>query len=375
MSRVRWREIADDLLARIDRGEYQIGGRLPTSSQLALQTGVSLVTAHKALEELQRVGAVTRGGRRGTIVAKRERRKTGRIAFIVDQIDFALNFPRPELLAAVHEGLGTEYNLVICDSKASVHREIELLNRMADESDGILCWPTGDEAAAATINNLVARGTPLVLLDRIPVDVNADVVLTDSVSATRQAAEFLIQRGHRRIGLITFDKPQVSTVVERCGMFESIMAEHGIASPDLVRKLPESLEVQDRAHFSQVLDDALFALLNGPSPATAILCVQDLLGVAVLRYAANADLRIPEDFEIVTFNDWPPHWLGRPWQAHRIAVQPSDMGRVAINRLLAQIRGEAGELRPHHIPTVFTPADLLVDSVGDPRLDRPSEVS
>jgi len=374
MSRVRWREIAEDLLAKIDKGEYQVGSRLPTSSQLAEQRGVSLVTAHKVLEELQRVGAVTRAGRRGTTVVQREKRKTGRIALIVDQVDFAQNFPRPELLAAIHGGLGTDYNLLICDSKASVHREIELLNRMAEEADGILCWPTGDDAATPTIAHLVANGTPLVLLDRIPNGLQADVVLTDSASATRQAAEFLIQRGHRRIGLLTFDKPKVSTVLERCGTFETIMVEYGIASPDLVRRLPASLEVEDRAHFSQVFDDALFALLHGPSPATAILCVQDLLGVAVLKYADNADLKIPEDLEIVTFNDWPPHWLGRPWQAHRIAVQPSDMGKAAIGRLLAQINGQAGELGPHHIPTVFTPADSLVGSAYDLRLDRPLEV-
>jgi LacI family transcriptional regulator, galactose operon repressor len=374
MSRVRWRDIADDMLARIEGGEFPVGSRLPTSSQLAKQSGVSLVTAHKVLEELQRVGIVTRAGRRGTTVADRQKKKTGRIALIFDQIDFALNFPRPELLDAIHAGLGENYNLVICDAKASVHREIELLNQMAQESDGILCWPTGNELAAPAIAGLVARGTPLVLLDRIPGNVAADVVLTDSVSATRQAAEYLIGRGHRRIGLLTFDKPQLSTVLERCGTFEGIMAEHGITSPDLVRRLPASLEVEDRAHFAQVFDDALFALLHGPSPATAVFCVQDLLGAAVLRYAEASELRIPEDLEIVTFNDWPAHWLRRPWDAHRIAVQPRDMGKAAISRLLAQISGEAGDLGPHHIPTVFVPADSIVGAGYDLHLDRPLEI-
>ncbi len=374
MSKARWREIADELLEKIEGGLYQTGSRLPTSSQLAEQSGVSLVTAHRALEELQRAGIVNRAGRRGTTVAKREKKRTGRIALIVDQIDFAQNFPRPELMAGIHAGLGTDYSLDICDSKASVDREIELLNRMAGDSDGILCWPTGDDATVDTIKTLVSKGTPLVLLDRVPGDVQADAVLTDSVSATRQAAEFLIHRGHRRVGLLTFDKPKVSTVVERCGTFEEIMREHEILSPELVRKFPASLEVQDRDHFAQVFNDALFTLLNGPSPATAVLCVQDLLGVAVLKYAEDAGLRIPDDLEIVTFNDWPPHWLGRPWQAHRIAVQPGDMGQAAISRLLAQIDGEAGELKAHHIPTVFIPADSLVASAFDLRLDRPQEV-
>ena len=260
----RWREISNALLSKIEEGFYKPGHRLPTSTQLAQENGVSTLTAHKALEELQRMGLVERAGRRGTTVTGRARQSTRRIAFIVDQIDFAQNFPRPELLAGIHAGLGDDYSLVICDSKSSPEREVEFLNQMAEEADGILCWPTGDDKASPVLSRLVSRRRPLVLLDRVPEGVSADAVLTDSVPATRQAAEFLIQKGHRRVGLLTFDKPEVSTVVERCGAFEQIMDEHGILAPELVRRFPSSLEVKDRAHFSQVVHDALFTLLNGP---------------------------------------------------------------------------------------------------------------
>jgi DNA-binding LacI/PurR family transcriptional regulator len=245
---------------------------------------------------------------------------------------------------------------------------------MAEESDGILCWPTGDEGSSEVLSTLVSRKKPLVLLDRVPDGVYADAVLTDSVPATRQAAEFLIARGHERVGLLTFDKPELSTVVERCGTFEKIMDEHGILAPELVRRFPASLEVKDRAHFSQVVHDALFTLLNMPNPATAVLCVQDLLGAEVLKYGEEEGLRIPDDLELVTFNDWPSHWLRRPWQAHRIAVQPGDMGSMAIERLMSQINGEAVELGVHHIPTLFIPGDSLVTSVFDLNIDRPQEV-
>jgi DNA-binding LacI/PurR family transcriptional regulator len=374
MASARWREISNELRSEIEEGRYKPGDRLPTSSELARLTGVSLLTAHKALDELHRTGLVARAGRRGTTVRERSRPSTGRIAFIVDQIDFAQNFPRPELLAGIHAGLGENYNLVICDSKASVEREVELLEQMAEEADGILCWPTGDHQASPALSRLVSRKTPLVLLDRVPEGVHADAVLTDSVPATRQAAEFLIERGHKRVALLTFDKPEISTVVERCGTFEKIMEEHGILAPELVRRFPASLEVKDRSHFSQVVHDALFTLLNRPDPATAVLCVQDLLGAEVLKFGEEEGVRIPDDFELVTFNDWPPSWLRKPWQAHRIAVRPSDMGKMAIDRLLAQIDGQAGELGVHHIPTVFVPGDSLVTSIFDLHLDRPQEV-
>lgn len=372
MATARWREISDDLLGKIRDGFYNPGDRLPTSAEIAKAAGVSLLTAHKAMEELQRTGVVSRAGRRGTTVSKRV--STQRIALIVDQIDFAQNFPQPDLLAGIHAGLGEEYDLVICDAKASVGREIELLNRMADQVDGILCWPIGDDHSSPTLSQLVSRRKPLVLLDRVPVGVEADAILTDSVPATTQALEFLIARGHERIALLTFDKPEVSTVSERCGTFERVLRAHGLFASDLVRKFPASLEVKDRAHFAQAVHDALFRLLSRPNPITAVLCVQDLLGVEVLKFGEEEGVRIPDDLELVTFNDWPLNWLQKPWQAHRIAVHPRDMGAMAIQRLLAQINGNAGELGAHHVPTMFIPADSLVPATFDLHLDRPQEV-
>jgi DNA-binding LacI/PurR family transcriptional regulator len=369
----RWRDLVDGFLEQIEEGVYRKGDRLPTSQELSKQAGVSTVTAHKALEELQRMGLVSRAGRRGTIVTGRARQVRNRIALIVDQIDFAQNFPRPELLAGIHSGLG-DMNLTICDSKASAQREVDLLHRMSEEADGILCWPTGDERASEVLNRLVQKGFPLVLLDRIPEGVQAPSVLTDSVQATRSAAEFLIRKGHKRVALLTFDKPEISTVLERCGTFERILDEHGILDPKLVRRFPPSLEVKDRAHFSQVLRDALFTLLHRPNPVTAVFCVQDLLGAEVLKFGDEDGIRIPDDLEVVTFNDWPAAWLRKPWQAHRIAVRPMDMGRSAIASIHAQINGEPPVTMPIYIPTQFLPSDSLVTSIFDIHLDRPQEV-
>jgi DNA-binding LacI/PurR family transcriptional regulator len=359
MSTSRWREITDEVRSDIERGRYRAGDRLPSSDALAEIHNVSRLTAHKALEELQREGLVTRNGRNGTVVTNRERPKTGRIAFVVDQIDHFQNFPQPRLLAGIHSGLGND-SLVLCDSKASTDREIDLLWKVAKETDGILCWPTDDSKAGEVMNELKARGVPLVLLDRIPENAQVPAVIADSVTPTRQSLEFLIGRGRERIALLTFDKPHASTVVERCGMFEAILREHDLFAPELVRRFPTSLEISDRAYLDQAVHDALFTLLNGPSPATAVFCVQDLLGYAVLASAEKMELKMPDDLEVVTFNDWPPHWLHHPWEAHRISIQPDEMGRAAIANLRDQMAGLAGGGQAIRIPAVFIDADRLL---------------
>lgn len=361
----RWRAIAEGYRAEIESGRLAPGAQLPSSEAIAERTGVSRLTAHKAVEELQRLGLVVRDGRRGTRVLPRRRPTTRRIALILDQVDYEHGFPRPELLAGVHEGLGTDYELVLCDAKANPAREIDLIRRMADETDGILCWPSDKSEAATALNEVVARGVPLVLLDRVPRGAEAHAVVGDGGDATRQAVEFLLARGHRRIGLLTFDKPGVSTVVERCETFETVLAERDCAASDLIRRLPSSLEVSERDHLESAVGDALFRLVRSPQSATAVFCVQDLLGYAVLEAAADMDLAIPGDVEVVTFNDWPPSWLRRPWQAHRIAFQPGEMGRAAIGLLRSQIEGTAGAPSVQRIPAKLVPAEGVLATFPD----------
>lgn len=358
MAKSRWHGIAERLRIEIESGRLAAGERLPTSDTLAATEGVSRLTAHRALEELQRLGLVKRDGRRGTIVTGRGKPSTRRIALVMDQIDFLYQFPRPELLGGIHEGLD-DFSLVICDAKASVEREIELLRAMADETDGILCWPTGDPRTTETFNELVDRGIPLVLLDRLPDGAIAEAVVSDSVGATRRAMEYLFGRGHERIALFTFSKPDVSTVVERTATFESMMAERGVPTTSLVRRFASSLEVAERELFPQAVADAMHAIVRNEQPATAILCVQDMVGMAVLDCAAEMGLAIPDDVEIATFNDWPPMWLHRPWQAHRIAFQPEEMGRVAIRRLRNQMEGVANGPQVHHIEAKFLAAAAI----------------
>jgi len=372
MKEALWREITEKYRAEIESGRMAAGERVPTSTALAEICGVSRLTAHKALDELQRLGLVTRDGRRGTVVTHRKPPTTGRIALILDQVDHAQNFPRPELLGGIHSGLGEDFSLLICDSKAKVGREIELLRKMAEECDGILCWPTGDHQTSAVLNELANRGIPLVLLDRIPEGVKANAVVSDSVDSTRHALEFLIERGHRRIAVFTFDKAEVSTVVERVGTYEAIMAAHGLAAPELIRRFPVALEVNERGLFRQSVYDSLFTVVRSPDPATAILCVQDLFGVAALECAAEMGLSLPQDLEIATFNDWPPNWLRRPWDAHRIAFQPDEMGRVAIASLRVQIEGTVREPQIHLIPAKFIPAASSLAPAIDtnPRLTK-----
>jgi DNA-binding LacI/PurR family transcriptional regulator len=228
---------------------------------------------------------------------------------------------------------------VLCDAKADTEREATLLRRMAKECDGILCWPMDDSTAGPVMNEILGLGTPIVQLDRVAEGSETPSVVVESTRSTKEATNFLIDRGHKNIGLLTFNKPHVSTIVERCAAFESTLAERGLDAPNLVRRFPAEIELAERPFLDQVICDALFALTHGPNAITAVFCAQDLIGSAVLETLGQLDLPDPENFDIVIFNDWPTEWLFKPWNSHRILVNPNEMGRKAVAILRDLIGG------------------------------------
>ena len=363
----RWRQIAERYVADIHGGRLGPGDRLPSDAALAEITGVSRVTAHKALAELHRLGLVTRDGRRGTIVSSKAEQSTGRIALVLDQVALHRDFPRADLLGGLHEGLGQSHSLLWCDSMLDADRESDFLQRMPKETDGIICWPTGHSQSTAALNDLPKRNVPLVLIDRIPKDVHAHAVISDSASAAREALKFLVDRGHRRIALLAFDKPHVSAAVERVRAYNDFMVEHDLPTAGIDRRFPAALEFDPSGWFNQAVHDTIFTLVKSPEPITAILCAQDMFCAAALSAVDRIGLAIPDDLEIASFNDWPLQLLGRPWQVHRIHTQAAEIGRTAAKILRSQIAGEWTVPAVHRIPAIFVPADAGISQLSPDR--------
>ena len=66
--RLSYRQIADDLAARIAAGEYPPGGKLPSYSELAAMYSCSITTAQSALRVLRERGLTYSEPGRGTYV-------------------------------------------------------------------------------------------------------------------------------------------------------------------------------------------------------------------------------------------------------------------------------------------------------------------
>jgi DNA-binding GntR family transcriptional regulator len=64
-------QVADDIAARVARGEFSVGSRLPSEAELAEHYAVAKMTVRRALEVLRERGIVrTLHGRGSVVVSK-----------------------------------------------------------------------------------------------------------------------------------------------------------------------------------------------------------------------------------------------------------------------------------------------------------------
>jgi DNA-binding GntR family transcriptional regulator len=84
---IRYREIADDLRARVDAGEFGAGRLLPSEADLSAHYGASRVTIRRALEQLRDEGRLdARQGFGWFVASDRIRQSLGRLATLEDQL-------------------------------------------------------------------------------------------------------------------------------------------------------------------------------------------------------------------------------------------------------------------------------------------------
>ncbi|MDO5603036.1 MAG: LacI family DNA-binding transcriptional regulator [Oscillospiraceae bacterium] len=159
---------------------------------------------------------------------------------------------------------------------------------------------------------------------------NLSLVGIDDQEAGRLAGEYLLNKGHRRIGVIggNIKMSEISSLRYRgfCGALQSKGLQH---PPALYQTTSFNLAGAYRAM------QALLAS-RPEDPPTAVFCMSDIMAVGAIRAARDAGLRVPEDISVLGFDGIE---LGR-YATPRIATvrQPQkEMVRTAIQLLMQQI--------------------------------------
>jgi LacI family transcriptional regulator len=258
--------------------------------------------------------------------------------------------------------------VTLCDSAEDAARERRYLDHLEElRVQGVLITPVG--MRNPRLEQLIARGMPVVLVDRRSGRRNRCWVAVDDVLGGRLAAAHLLEQGHRRIAYVA-GPMSIQQVAERHAGATAALAEMDDASASIHLVEMRSLTVASGRRAGEEV-----AALPATRRPTAVFCANDLLALGVLQEVIRRGLRVPDDVAIVGYDDI--EFAGAAAVPLSSVRQPREqLGRAAAELLFEEISD--GETHRHrHV--VFEPelvvrqSSALQRSRG--RVARAAEVS
>jgi LacI family transcriptional regulator len=339
--------------------------RQPTINDVARVAGVSKKTVSRVIN-------------RSSILSDRMRK---RVEAVIDELGYvpnpqarALALRRNFLIGLVHDnpnaqtvmnvqqGLleaiqDTEFEMVVRPVDSWAPTMIEDLRHFFERQRlfGVLLMsPVSDNDAVAMLCEDI--GCRYMRVGSAAFGSPQRMVTSNDCEAVREATDYLISMGHRRIGLVAGPRGFRSASERRQG-FEEALRAVGIA-------LPRSMVAEGNYLFESGVVAAGRLLDQVPRP-TAIFSSNDEMAAGVIHGACQRGLVVPRDLSVIGFDDtaiaahmWPPlTTVRRPI---------ASMARAAALKLITDIAedegsGDAGQ------PSMFPSTLIRRSSVAPPR--------
>src|SRR5688500_2486684 len=316
----------DAVRTAIDAGVFIPGQQMPSTKELSEQLAVSLVTAHRALQELVASGVLQRSQGKGTFVHQRyfDRKAIDtRIGLVFHREASIGDYYHGQIFEGVRQAaqeLSTD--LILLRFGEDVRNECNgylFVNPLPDELEQF----GGDSNRKQPV---LVVGAKSHLKKVCSFDV-------DNVDLARQAVAHLCDLGHTRIGYVGGDD-QISNSRDRWRGFVDACAEFGVTPGDahVVKGSGWRLSENERLE--------LIRALSAKSRPTAIFAGGYYFALDVYAAAGAAGLAIPDDLSVVGVDDPPSAaHLSPPLTTLR---QPLvQLGHAAVTALYERIRPNA----------------------------------
>ena len=284
----------------------QSRSKAPSIYDVARESGVSVFTVSAVVNKKSHVGkrlredveaAIRKLHYRPNLLARSlAKQETHTIGMIVTDISNPF-FPMV-VRGAEDAAQKNGYNLLLCNSDDNAEKEANALELLLSKRvDGILLTKAVADFNPAMMRMISMANIPLVLVMRTCPKLTKDAVITDDYKGAYEAVCHLARAGQQRIGLIGGPRKVSNGKARWQGFHDALLASGLRYDPELVIEGDYRLESGYRA--GHVL------LSHRPD---GIYVANFLMTVGLLKAAEEMGLKCPEDFGLVSFDDYP--WLG-----------------------------------------------------------------
>jgi len=195
-----------------------------------------------------------------------------------------------------------------------------------------------------TVETLLANRFPFVVLGHPMRDSQIHWVDNDNVMAGREVTEYLLSRGCKRIAFAGLD-PHYRMTADRCAGYQAALGAACLS-------VPPAYLMEVPYGYTRVEPSRLQDAFKGSDRPDAVVCVNDLLALEVMRDLASLNLRVPEDVSVIGFNNIQASRYSTP-PLTTVEIDAERLGCAAFLLLLRALdhpeTGAARELVPYQI--------------------------
>lgn len=258
--------------------------KIPTLKEIAKKLNFSVSTVSRALNNHPSIGLRTTA--QVQKLAKEMGYEPNRMALLFKQqktniLGVILPNLSEEFFSQAINGIENiarenDYSVLIGQSHDNLEDEIKLVAAMKNHRvDGVIASITMHTQNLFHFEELDKYNIPVVFFDRVPDSNQVHKVASNFITSTRQAVEFLIAQGHKRIGIINGPE-DMKSCKERVKSYMDTLSGKKI-------KIDLSLVVSTDLSQEQVYK-ATGELLNLKKPPTAILTINDYVALDAIQY-------------------------------------------------------------------------------------------
>ena len=339
--------------------EYLSMKRKVTLKQIARELDVSISTVSKSLRNSSEISEDTRqkvqafaklyNYKPNNIALSLKNRKTKTIGIIIPEI---VHYFFATVISGI-ESVANEcgYSVIICLSDESFDKEVLNMELLANGSiDGFimsLSKETQFKADFHHITEVINQGMPVVMFDRVTNEILCDKVIIDDKSAAYEAVQSLIDKGKKKIALVT-TVDYVSVGKLRTDGYTKALLDNGLPFDENLIVKVEDIEncavkigklMQDRAI------DAVFA-------------VNELFAVIAIKVAKQMGVDVPKDLSVIAFTDGIISQYSTP-TITTVSQNGVKMGNKAARMLIDRLEAEEVEVEDEHYRTEVIETQLI----------------
>lgn len=317
------------LIEQIEQGVFKPNDKIPTEQELQKITGLARATIRQAIQNLVNLGYLERKKRAGTFVLNRDQKINRKHVIGILIPDIRKGYA-PELArGAEDEAARNRHSLILCDTddlflKAKYHAERLLENGVS----GVIFVPTAapGHQNMEIVNMFQRHNIPVVLADRMIDGLDIDYVTTNNFEGGYEITKYLIQKGHKKIGIIV--STLFSTERLRLDGYKKALEEQGI-------ELNESIIIADDGPF---IETRYYQFVKKmlKKDVTAIFAGHDRIALLVYAAARELGLQIPDDVSVVGYDDLQFTTISLTTMHQPIY----EMGQESLKLIMDRINGE-----------------------------------